>query len=121
MSTSYSPQVETVNAQVLAIGGPLQGRSFPITEKGLAIGREPSNDISLAADVSVSRQHCRNDKEGQEHRIIDLESRNGTFVNGARVKERLLHNGDQIKIGESVLSLQLSGPEAYAPFSVALE
>src|SRR5262249_28182382 len=113
---------ETVNAQLRATSGPLLGNVFPVPEEGVSIGREPSNHISISGDTSVSRRHCRLQKEARQYRIIDLESRNGTFVNGVPATEQVLQNGDQIKIGESVFSFQISGPETPpAPFSVNLE
>ena len=92
-------------ARLEAVGGPLDGRTFPLTEEQISIGREPSNQISLL-DSLVSRRHCVIRREGPGFLIEDLDSRNSTFVNNVPIKERLLADGDQIRIGKSTLVFQ---------------
>jgi transcriptional regulator with GAF, ATPase, and Fis domain len=92
-------------ARLEAVSGPLKGRTFPLTEVELSIGREPSNQISLL-DSLVSRRHCVIRKNGQGFLLQDLDSRNSTFVNSLPVKERLLADGDQIRVGKSILVFQ---------------
>jgi len=92
-------------ARLEAVSGPLEGRTFPLTEDELSIGREPCNQISLL-DSLVSRRHCVIRRDGQGFLIQDLDSRNSTFVNSLPVKERLLADGDQIRIGKSILVFQ---------------
>jgi transcriptional regulator with GAF, ATPase, and Fis domain len=69
------------------------------------MGRDPSNQISLL-DSLVSRRHCVIRRKGPGFLIQDLDSRNSTFVNNVPVKERLLADGDQIRIGKSILVFQ---------------
>jgi Nif-specific regulatory protein len=92
-------------ARLEALAGPLEGKSFPLTEAELSVGREPSNQISLL-DSLVSRRHCVIRRNGPGFLIQDLDSRNSTFVNNVPVKERLLADGDQIRIGKSILVFQ---------------
>src|SRR3984885_10158509 len=92
-------------ARLEALAGPLKGKTFPLTEDELLVGREPSNQISLL-DSLVSRRHCVIRKDGEGFLIHDLDSRNNTFVNSMPVKERLLADGDQIRIGKSILLFQ---------------
>jgi Nif-specific regulatory protein len=92
-------------ARLEAVSGPLEGRTFSLTEDQLSIGREPCNEISLL-DSLVSRRHCVIRKDGQGFLIQDLDSRNSTFVNSLPIKERLLADGDQIRIGKSILVFQ---------------
>ncbi len=92
-------------ARLEAVSGPLEGRTFPLTEDEVSIGREPSNQISLL-DSLVSRRHCLIRKDGQGFLIQDLDSRNSTFVNNLPVKDRLLADGDQIRVGKSILVFQ---------------
>ena len=92
-------------ARLEALAGPLEGKTFPLTENELSVGREPSNQIFLL-DSLVSRRHCVIRREGQEFLIKDLESRNNTFVNNVPIKERVLADGDQIRIGKSILVFQ---------------
>jgi Nif-specific regulatory protein len=92
-------------ARLEAVSGPLEGRTFLFTEEEISIGREPSNQISLL-DSLVSRRHCVIRKDGKGFLLQDLESRNNTFVNSVPVKERVLTDGDQIRVGKSVLVFQ---------------
>jgi Nif-specific regulatory protein len=66
------------------------------------IGRDPANAVAVI-DPSVSRKHCllRRDDDGR-YQVLDLDSRNGTAVNGVPVKEQWLHHGDEIATGDSV-------------------
>ena len=92
-------------ARLEAVSGPLEGRTFPLTEDEVSIGREPCNQISLL-DSLVSRRHCVIRKDGPDFLIQDLDSRNSTFVNSLPVKERVLADGDQIRVGKSILVFQ---------------
>ena len=105
MQTPDHEDVSSGPARLEAVGGPLAGRTFPLTEDQISIGREPSNQISLL-DSLVSRRHCLIRKDGQGFLIEDLESRNSTFVNNVPIKERMLADGDQIRIGKSTLVFQ---------------
>ncbi len=92
-------------ARLEAVSGPLKGKQFPLTDKQISIGRDPSNDISLL-DSLVSRRHCVIRKEGSGFRLQDLDSRNNTFVSGIPVRDRVLAPGDQIRVGDTVLLFQ---------------
>ena len=74
------------------------------------IGRDPTNQLSME-DSSVSWQHCLIKREAGQFSIKDLESRNGTFVNGVPLQERSLEDGDQIKIGDCVFLFLLHDGE----------
>lgn len=63
-----------------------------------SIGRSPSNDITLKAP-KVSRQHAAINKYNNQYIIIDLKSSNGVYVNGAKIDEYVLHEGDEVSIG----------------------
>ena len=82
--------------------GPLADSIYFLTEADLRIGRDPSNSLAIS-DLSLSRRHCVITRDGDGYKLRDLESRNGTFVNGGVVAEKLLNHGDQISVGESVL------------------
>jgi pSer/pThr/pTyr-binding forkhead associated (FHA) protein len=81
---------------------PERGVSYPIATDSFTIGRDPQNQLSLA-DRSASREHCVILRQGDDFVIRDLGSFHGTLVNDARVTERVLANGDCIKIGKSLL------------------
>lgn len=71
----------------------------PIEAEGpsVLVGRHSQADIRLPMS-DVSRHHCRLVHESGGWRVIDLESTNGTFVNGERVREAVLKVGDHLKI-----------------------
>ena len=76
----------------------------PLGAERLSIGRDPSNDVSLNADATVSRLHAVIERYRAGWCLKDLDSSNGTFVNGVRVHhERLLRPGDEIRIGKNDL------------------
>ncbi len=81
--------------KLVALTGPLKGESFSNTEK-LTIGRDASNTVHIS-EVAVSRQHC----VVNQGKLFDLDSLNGTFVNGIPVKERILRHGDRVDVGGS--------------------
>jgi ABC transport system ATP-binding/permease protein len=76
--------------------------------KVLRIGRAPDNDVVIS-DLSVSRHHAELRKVGETYQIVDLDSHNGTFVNGQRVVSAPLTEGDIVGIGPS--TFRLSGQE----------
>jgi transcriptional regulator with GAF, ATPase, and Fis domain len=73
-------------------------RPFPIEKEVVSIGRTEENDIPVREPGS-SRHHCKILKTGGGFKLVDLGSRNGTLVNGARVQWKLLEEGDEIAIG----------------------
>lgn len=79
---------------------PEPGMEAIYTLKGeqTTVGRHPSNDIVLPLD-SVSRFHARIDRRGDFHILQDLNSSNGSMVNGERVTQMAIHDGDQIAFG----------------------
>ena len=89
-----------MNPRLVAIAGPLNGRVVPLTGAEFSIGRVRSNQLSVD-HPSVSRRHCLIKREDEQFRILDLDSRNSTFVNGVPVKECALEHGDTIKLGGS--------------------
>ena len=70
-------------------------------EDQISVGRDLSNSVSLN-DPSVSRRHCLIKKNGGTNtfHVVDLESYNGTFVNGVPVAEHAVTHGDQISLGD---------------------
>jgi transcriptional regulator with GAF, ATPase, and Fis domain len=86
--------------RLAAISGKLKGAIFAINEETLVIGRETAANLCLA-DASVSRRHCKIEKQDDGFVITDLESLNGTFINDVPVKTRLLEHADRVRIGDS--------------------
>ncbi len=109
-----------IAAELDAVTGPLKGTSIQLAEAEVTIGREPSNAISLL-DVGVSRRHCIIVRGGGQFKIQDLNSRNGTFVNGVPVTERVLASGDEIKIGGSLFVFVVPETERAKSVSTSVE
>jgi transcriptional regulator with GAF, ATPase, and Fis domain len=90
-----------VNPRLVAISGPLQDSVFALPTQELSLGRDASNGLPIS-DPSVSRRHCLIHPEGSGFKLRDLDSRNGTLVNGEPVKDHWLHHQDEITVGDSV-------------------
>jgi pSer/pThr/pTyr-binding forkhead associated (FHA) protein len=71
------------------------------------VGRAARADFVLDASM-VSRLHCRLTAGTEELEVLDLDSTNGTFVNGARVAHALLKEGDRLGIGRVELTITRS-------------
>jgi transcriptional regulator with GAF, ATPase, and Fis domain len=90
-----------LNPRLVAMSGPLQGTVRAITDDPLSLGRDAANQVMIG-DSEVSRKHCTIRQVSQgSYEISDLDSHNGTFVNGIRVSHTPVRHGDQIRIGSS--------------------
>ena len=103
--------------RLLVISGPAKDSTIPLPEGEATLGRDPTNAVAMA-DASVSRKHCllRRQEDGR-FRIKDLDSRNGTLVNGLAVKEQWLRHGDEIATGDSVFLFLLEDEDRAVPAS----
>jgi Nif-specific regulatory protein len=88
-----------MDARLVAISGPLEGAVFRLTGES-TIGRDKGNAVAIE-DRALSRRHCVIWAVDNQFQIRDLESSNGTYVNGLPVAARALKDGDQIKAGQS--------------------
>jgi len=96
------------------IDGLYLGRRYLIARAGATLGRSAPADIVLP-ESEVSRAHCRIAVEGDELVVTDLDSTNGTFVDGARVTEpTVLPVGAVLTVGRQSLR-RLGGEDARAP------
>jgi two-component system, cell cycle response regulator len=84
------------------------GHRFPLGGAEVRIGREPDNEVVLQDDAA-SRRHARIRIAGGGHRVIDLGSTNGTWVNDEQVREQALGSGDLLRIGSTVLKYLVGG------------
>jgi hypothetical protein len=73
----------------------------------ITIGRLPESTI-VVNDPNASRRHAEIRRSGNDVVVVDLNSTNGTRVNGATIRERVLNDGDQIVIGTTVLRFETS-------------
>src|SRR6266404_4046297 len=101
-----------VNLKVLA--GPYKGRVFTFSQHDtFLIGRTNDAHLCLPDDRFFSRNHCLLEINPPHSFLRDLGSTNGTFVNGQRVREASLKNGDRIQGGETVLLVEVTAAEPH--------
>ncbi len=87
------------------VAGKDQGREFPLPpDLNIVIGRVNDADL-LLLDEKISRKHAKISTHKGRVMIEDLASRNGTFVNGVRIRSMELQEGDKIVIGSSTMQL----------------
>ncbi|HEX2622605.1 MAG TPA: FHA domain-containing protein [Phototrophicaceae bacterium] len=100
-------------AQLIMRRGPEPGKSYMLSQEAVQIGRGAKNDI-IIIDNEVSREHCRLLRRDYGYEIFDLESSNGTFVNGQRVQENWALPAECIvELGDSItLEYKLHPDEA---------
>ncbi len=97
-----------MNAILVIKKGFRAGTMFRLGERPMTLGRSPSNPIQLIDDAA-SRRHALISWEEGAYVVTDLNSSNGVFINGERVGERRIVNGDEIRIGDSTLQLVGAG------------
>ena len=104
------------------VKGPAAGSRIELGPGPFLIGRTEEGDGSLAGDPEISRRHAELSDVDGEWLIEDLDSTNGTFVNGRRIDEPTpLRPGDTLKVGTTTLEVEGSavGPEVTAVRQVA--
>lgn len=106
----YGIQSCLMHPVLVAFAGLVKDAAIPLDTDELFIGRDHANGFRIVSS-RVSRQHCSIRKQAGQVTICDLGSRNGTFVNGMPVRERVLENGDVIRIGDVCLKFLLPGRE----------
>lgn len=83
------------------------GEVFELDTAPLTIGRTPQNDVALEGDEFASASHVRIDPRRDGVWVVDLESTNGTFVNGKRIDgPHRLSVGDIVRVGETELRFE---------------
>lgn len=88
--------------------GPLQGKRIPVhMGKPLRFGRSPHADVVLDADPHLSSLHFEVECKENSCHIVDLNSRNGIFVNGNKTSGAILRNNDTISAGNVTLTVRL--------------
>ncbi len=104
--------------KLYVIDGTEEGQSFDIDGDTVFIGRSSENEIQMR-DKAVSRKHLKIQRRGQRLFITDLDSRNGTYVNGERIApgiEYEIAEGEAITVGMSVLCMGKGCLEHVMPF-----
>jgi len=99
-----------VKATLLIQNGDFSGTSYSLAGNDILIGRTPTTEITLLDD-GISREHAliAYDAARKCYVIEDLQSTNGTCVNGKRIRSRALEDGDEIQIGRTVFKFCYEG------------
>ncbi|MBM7805567.1 2-polyprenyl-6-methoxyphenol hydroxylase-like FAD-dependent oxidoreductase [Geodermatophilus bullaregiensis] len=90
---------------LVGVQGRLEGQRFPLGRTAVTLGRGDTNDVVLASRFA-SRVHAEVRREGEGFALHDLDSDNGTWVNGAQVSVHPLEPGDEIRIGDEVFRFE---------------
>jgi hypothetical protein len=86
-----------------------EGEEVPLNSAPLTVGRGGQNDLVLTGDEFASARHARIEMRGDGVWVQDLESTNGTYVNGSRVAgAQRLGAGDVLRVGETDLRVEES-------------
>ncbi len=96
-----------MGATLVICNGEFEGMSYEFRSEETLIGRNPTTDITLL-DENISREHAivLFDPEDDTYTVEDLQSTNGTKVNGKGVRSEQLMDGDEIQIGHTVFRFQ---------------
>ncbi len=92
--------------------GDLLAVPIPLEREAVILGRALEADVRVN-DAKISRQHTvvttvlNEETKETEYILTDLDSRNGTFLNGEKIKREVLQNGDKIAIGEQIMRFDL--------------
>jgi multidomain signaling protein FimX len=109
---STEPSESSYSPRLVVIQGPELGDQIVMGEQPLVLGRSSQADVQLSAP-GVSRRHCRVERRNDGCWIEDLESTNKTRVNGDAIESAVLNDGDQVRLGQTVLKfIAATNPEA---------
>ena len=91
------------SARLVIKNGGFEGMAFELTAEETLIGRNPTTDITLLDD-GISREHAiiLYDADSDSYSLEDLQSTNGTLVNGKRVRSVTLSVGDEVQVGRTL-------------------
>jgi DNA-binding NtrC family response regulator len=95
---------EVRGAHVRVVGGPSGGESFDVPPMGILVGASAEADLVLD-DPAVSARHCSIVPTSRGFQIVDLKSKNGTFVDGVAVQNAIVPVGGTVRVGGSALQL----------------
>jgi pSer/pThr/pTyr-binding forkhead associated (FHA) protein len=97
-----SDDVLKSGARLLICNGGFEGMTYELGQGETLIGRNPTTDITLL-DEGISREHAiiLYDEDAGQYSVEDLQSTNGTKVNGKRVRSAPLADGDEVQIGHT--------------------
>ncbi len=100
MAEQDDARASGASATLVIRSGGFEGMSYELRSEETLIGRNPTTDITLL-DEGISREHALIlfDRDAGCYSIEDLQSTNGTLVNGKRVRSAKLSHGDEVRVG----------------------
>src|SRR3954447_15539977 len=102
---SAARHVHLSQCKLVVLKGSQRGKEFVISADVIRIGKVDENDLALPEET-VSRVHCEILRDAKGHLLRDLHSTNGTFLDGAEIKEAYIRPGSIITIGAVQLKFQ---------------
>ena len=95
-------------AKLVVLTQSMAGRSYDLATERTTVGRVEDNSFQIA-EPSVSSRHCEILLQGGDIVIKDLNSTNGTFINGEKISEGVLKPGQTLRLGNVELKLDVPG------------
>jgi pSer/pThr/pTyr-binding forkhead associated (FHA) protein len=120
--TILSPaEVSELSIQLTIVNGPTRTASVRLRKTATLIGRQKGCDIRIPSD-EISRRHCLLYLDKGKLTVEDLNSANGTFLNGQRIQNReMLKPGDRITVGPLVFRVDGERPKPSKPLRKVVE
>jgi pSer/pThr/pTyr-binding forkhead associated (FHA) protein len=100
--------------QIVVLNGACEGAVFALPEIPTVVGRSPESHLQIG-DPWISSMHALFERRGGEIWVVDLDSRNGTFVGDARVGEAPVGDGAVVRFGQTEVRLELTPAAAAQP------
>jgi FHA domain len=97
----------TKSAWLLMKAGPLAGKQFVVFRNPTVLGSAPKADVYLFKDEAIEPRHALIHDRGGRFEIEDLNTADGTYVNGVPISRQVLKSGDQIVLGKTVFEFAL--------------
>ena len=102
---------EIMQLLLKVLSGSQQGTKISLRDgQVVQIGRTEWAEVSFPDDVQMSSIHCAVECREDSCKIRDLKSTNGTYINGEKISESLLSDGDEIRAGTTLFAVQIEGP-----------
>jgi pSer/pThr/pTyr-binding forkhead associated (FHA) protein len=114
MTTAATSAADPAASELFVCSGPQVGARHRLDRDEVVLGRSEECDVPLE-DQRASSRHAQVVREGAHHRLVDLASTNGTFVNNQRVHDVLLRPGDLVQIGETLFEYRQQADRVGTP------
>ena len=106
--------------KLVLLSAGMTGRTHELKVDKTTIGRVEDNTFQIS-EPSVSSHHCEVLLRGSDVVVRDLNSTNGTYINGEKVTEKVIKPGQILKLGQIEMRLETDAPPSPTPFSNPIE